>query len=158
VSEVGGPDSDIESATLRRTFASILAFCDVPPRRAMYLLGHTDPKLTLAVYLQVLDLGTGSVETLEQALGCALAGARAIFNGESTQPRVSGTNPEPATKKLPPRATRPHWRPEKPAVLQGIPREGMKGLEPSTFCMPNGSSWILREARKVPICSEFSSG
>jgi integrase len=27
--------------TLRRTFASILAVCDVPPRRAMYLMGHT---------------------------------------------------------------------------------------------------------------------
>jgi hypothetical protein len=64
----------------------------------MYLLGHTDPKLTLAVYQQVLDLGKGSVETLEQALGYALAGARAIFNGESARPRVSGTNPEPATK------------------------------------------------------------
>ena len=25
--------------TLRRTFASILALCDVPPRRAMYLMG-----------------------------------------------------------------------------------------------------------------------
>ena len=43
--------------TLRRTFASILAVCDVPPRRAMYLMGHTDPTLTLAVYQQVLDMG-----------------------------------------------------------------------------------------------------
>ena len=84
--------------TLRRTFASILAVCDVPPRRTMYLVGHTDPKLTLGVYQQVLDLGMGSVEILEQALGCTLAEARAIFNGESPQPRVSGTNPEPATK------------------------------------------------------------
>jgi integrase len=35
--------------TLRRTFASILAECDVPARRAMYLLGHRDAKLTLSV-------------------------------------------------------------------------------------------------------------
>jgi integrase len=47
--------------TLRRTFASILAVCNVPPRRAMYLLGHTDPTLTLAVYQQVLDMGAASV-------------------------------------------------------------------------------------------------
>jgi integrase len=43
--------------TLRRTFASILAEVGVPPRRAMYLLGHTDPTLTMRVYQQVLDMG-----------------------------------------------------------------------------------------------------
>ena len=31
--------------TLRRTFASLLAEIGVSPRRAMYLLGHDDPKL-----------------------------------------------------------------------------------------------------------------
>jgi integrase len=36
--------------TLRRTFASILAEVGVPPRRAMYQLGHTDPTLTMRVY------------------------------------------------------------------------------------------------------------
>lgn len=51
--------------SLRRTFASILAVCDLPPRRAVYLMGHTDPSLTLAVYHQVLDVGKGSVEILE---------------------------------------------------------------------------------------------
>ena len=69
--------------TLRRTFASILAVCDVPPRRAMYLMGHTDPTLTLAVYEQVLDMGKSAVESLEQTLGCTLAEARAIYNGEA---------------------------------------------------------------------------
>jgi integrase len=68
--------------SLRRTFASILAVCDVPPRRAMYLMGHTDASLTLGVYQQVLDMGKGSVEVLEEILGCTLAQARAIFNGE----------------------------------------------------------------------------
>jgi integrase len=43
--------------TLRRTFASILAEVGVPPRRAMYLLGHRDPTLTMRVYQQVLDMG-----------------------------------------------------------------------------------------------------
>ena len=68
--------------SLRRTFASILAVCDVPPRRAMYLMGHTDATLTLAVYQQVLDMGRGSVETLEELLGCTLVEARAIYNGD----------------------------------------------------------------------------
>jgi integrase len=45
--------------TLRRTFASILAECDVNPRRAMYLMGHTDAKLTLSIYQQVLDMSGG---------------------------------------------------------------------------------------------------
>ena len=55
--------------TLRRTFASILAACDVPPRRAMYLMGHTDAKFTMAVYQHVLDMGLGSVAALESAPG-----------------------------------------------------------------------------------------
>ena len=81
--------------TLRRTFASILAVCDVPPRRAMYLMGHTDPTLTLAVYQQVLDMGRGSVELLEQTLGCTLPEARAIYNGEATAAELLQASPEP---------------------------------------------------------------
>lgn len=76
------PIGQMTPHSLRRTFASILAVCDVPPRRAMYLMGHTDPSLTLAVYQQVLDMGKGSIELLEQILGCRLAEARAIYNGE----------------------------------------------------------------------------
>ena len=76
--------------TLRRTFASILAVCDVPPRRAMYLMGHTDPTLTLAIYQQVLDMGKGSVGLLEQTLGCTLPEARAIYNGEATAAEILG--------------------------------------------------------------------
>jgi hypothetical protein len=29
----------------------------ISPRRAMYLLGHSDPKFTMRVYQQVLDMG-----------------------------------------------------------------------------------------------------
>jgi integrase len=53
------PIAHMTPHTLRRTFASILAACNVPPRRAMYLMGHTDAKLTLGVYQQVLDVGAG---------------------------------------------------------------------------------------------------
>ena len=44
-------------------------------------------------------MGKGSVELLEQALGCTLAEARAIFGRRDRAARVPGTNPEPATKK-----------------------------------------------------------
>lgn len=88
--------------TLRRTFASILAVCDVPPRRAMYLMGHTDPTLTLAVYQQVLDMGKGSVELLEQTLGCTLPEARTIYNGEATAAEVLGAKLRTAPGRFPP--------------------------------------------------------
>lgn len=68
--------------TLRRTFASILAVCDVSPRRAMYLMGHTHPALALAVYQQVLDVGKGAIPVLETAMGCTVAEARRIYSGE----------------------------------------------------------------------------
>ena len=84
--------------TLRRTFASILAACDVPPRRAMYLMGHTDPTLTLAVYQQVLDMSRGATQRLEEILGCGLAEARAIYNGETVAAGVSVLNPCSSTK------------------------------------------------------------
>jgi integrase len=67
--------------TLRRTFASILAEVGVPPRRAMYLLGHTDPTLTMRVYQQVLDMGGAAVETLESVLGCTLDDALTTYSG-----------------------------------------------------------------------------
>jgi hypothetical protein len=67
--------------TLRRTFASILAECGVPPRRPMYLLGHTDSSFTMRVYQQVLDMGEGAVEALENLLGESLDEARSTYSG-----------------------------------------------------------------------------
>jgi hypothetical protein len=58
--------------TLRRTFSSIPAEVGFPPRRSMYLLGHTDPTLTMRVYQQVLDMGGAAVEALERVPGCTL--------------------------------------------------------------------------------------
>jgi hypothetical protein len=49
----------------------------------MYSMGHTDPSFTLAIYQQVLNMGKGAVELLEQTFGCTLAEARAIYNGEA---------------------------------------------------------------------------
>jgi integrase len=86
--------------TLRRTFASILAEINVPPRRAMYLIGHTDPTLTMRVYQQVIDMGEGGVEALETVIGCALAEAFTLFSGRG----VLSTNCPP-TEKNPSQAT-----------------------------------------------------
>ena len=57
---------------LRRPFASILAEINLPPRRAMYLIGHTDPTLTMRVYQQVIDMGDGGLEAREKLVGCTL--------------------------------------------------------------------------------------
>jgi hypothetical protein len=89
--------------TLRRTFASILAECGVAPRRATYLLGYTDPKLTMAVYQQVLDMGGQAVQELEEILGCSLDDAREIYSGRqplgASETDVSALNLQTATKR-----------------------------------------------------------
>jgi integrase len=77
--------------TLRRTFASLLAEIGVSPRRAMYLLGHTDPKFTMRVYQQVLDLGGSAPERLELVLGCTVDEAFSLLSGrELRTPSRSG--------------------------------------------------------------------
>jgi hypothetical protein len=86
------PIAHMTPHTLRRTFASILAAANVAPRRAMYLLGHTDATLTLSVYQQVLDMGAGSVEVLEGVLGCSLQEACDVLSGRGSRSQfvVSG--------------------------------------------------------------------
>jgi hypothetical protein len=83
--------------TLRRTFASILAELNLPPRWAMYLIGHTDPTLTMRVYQQVIDMGEGGLETLEKLIGCTLEEAFALLSGRG----VLATNWQPAIKMPP---------------------------------------------------------
>lgn len=46
------PIAHLTPHTLRRTFASLLAEVGISPRRAMYLLGHSDPKFTMRVNQQ----------------------------------------------------------------------------------------------------------
>jgi integrase len=97
------PIAQMTPDTLRRTFASIIAVCDVSPRRAMYLMGHTDPTLTLGVYQQVIDVADNALDDLEDLLGCSLDEARTLFNGGSRRPRRprdSGTMPERGTSPL----------------------------------------------------------
>jgi integrase len=75
--------------TLRRTFASVVAVCDVSPRRAMYLMGHTDPTLTLGVYQQVMDVADGALDLLEELIGCSLEDAKALLEGGSRRSRIA---------------------------------------------------------------------
>ena len=77
----GGVIGQLTPHTLRRTFASLLAEVGVSPRRAMYLLGHSDPKLTMRVYQQVLDMDGRAVEKLEEILGCSLDEAFTTLSG-----------------------------------------------------------------------------
>jgi hypothetical protein len=94
--------------TLRRTFASHLAEVGVPPRRAMYLLGHTDPTLTMRIYQQVLDMGGWAIDALERVLGCTLEEAAAISPGD----RVCGPKVDRPPQPRPART---------PAALAGAP-------------------------------------
>jgi hypothetical protein len=57
----------------------------------MYLLGHADPKLTMGVYQQVLDMGDGGVEALEGVLGCTVDEGFATLSGRG----VLGPNKDP---------------------------------------------------------------
>jgi hypothetical protein len=43
----------------------------------MYLLGHTDPMLTMRVYQHVLDMGGGAVQAFERVLGSSGCSAAA---------------------------------------------------------------------------------
>jgi hypothetical protein len=145
----------------------------------MYLMGHTDATLTLAVYQQVLDMGKG--ELLKQTLGCTLAAARAVYNGEATAAEILGASREPAPGQSPrsrsnePLATngraasqvfRSESGTELPKSLivsvirrRSSPRERfefagasdkrLKGLEPSTFCMASRRSSQLSYSRAI---------
>ena len=75
------PIGHLTPHTLRRTFASLLAEVGVSPRRAMYLLGHTDPTLTMRVYQQVLDMGATAPDQLAELLGCTVDEAFTLLSG-----------------------------------------------------------------------------
>jgi len=76
------PIAHLTPHTLRRTFASILGVCRVDTRRAVALMGHTDARMTLGVYAQLLKLGPGDVDALERVIGCTRDEARALLEAE----------------------------------------------------------------------------
>jgi hypothetical protein len=81
----------------------------------MYLLGHTDPKFTMRVYQQVLDLGGAHSEQLELVLGCKADEAFCLLSGR--EPRT------PVRLEVRPRNA------ESPANAR-LSRERLKGFEP----------------------------
>jgi integrase-like protein len=95
--------------TLRRTFASILARLNLPPRGAMYVIGHTDPSLIMRIYQQVLDMGDAGVETLEKVIGCTLTDAfnTAFWVSLSSPERKNASQPD-AWSELDGAETRTH--------------------------------------------------
>ena len=99
------PINHMTPHTLRRTFASLLAEVGVSPRRAMYLIGHTDPTLTMRVYQQVLDIGSGTLDALERVLGCSLEEACAIWSERADWGLIADPRRDPLRTGPPP--TRP---------------------------------------------------
>jgi integrase len=83
------PIEHLTPHTLRRTFASILALCEVHPRRARQLMGHEDSRTTAEIYEHDLDDSDHAVGLLEGVLGCDLAEAHDVF----AKRRVSGAKP-----------------------------------------------------------------
>jgi hypothetical protein len=96
----------------------------------MYLLGHTDPKFTMRVYQQVLDMGGAAPEQLERALGCGREQALAVLTARGVRGLIedSGQNGSIAALELRVRA-------RKSPAKAGLLGERLKGFEPSTFCM-----------------------
>jgi integrase len=89
------PIEHLTPHTLRRTFASILALCEVHPRRARQLMGHEDSRTTAEIYEHDLDDSDHAIELLEAVLGCDLAEAHDVF----AKRRVSVAKPSRDAKK-----------------------------------------------------------
>jgi hypothetical protein len=87
--------------------------------------------MTMGVYAQLLKLGDGNVELLEQLMGCTRDEARAIFESEP----VLQTSSERDAKKVPtPRRSRVISSLAK-CSFAGCSTKRLMGLEPTTFCM-----------------------
>ena len=124
------PIAHLTPHTLRRTFASILALCEVHPRRARQLMGHEDSRTTAGIYEQDIDDSDHAVALLEQLMGCDLAEAHDVF----AKRRVSVAKPARDEKGPPWRASRHSSETKLCGVCRDF-EERLKGLEPSTFCM-----------------------
>lgn len=80
-SRTGGlPIAHMTPHTVRRRFVSIVAAANVPPRRVMYLLGHTDARPTLSVYQQIRHGGRLDRRPGGRA-GCSLLEACDVMAG-----------------------------------------------------------------------------
>jgi integrase len=99
------PIAHLTPHSRRRTFASILAVCEISQRRAVELVGHRDYELTAKVYQQDIDLSDEFIDALERVIGCSLDEAYELLGGRlwpRPTGRVSVPNLYPATKSPPP--------------------------------------------------------
>jgi Phage integrase family len=135
--------AELTPHTMRRTFASLLAELGISPRRAMYLLGHTDPKLTMRVYQQ----GAGHGRWRRRA---AREGPRLQRRGGLRDALRTGsfrTEAGPGVVRGRRRANKDAtWRARKCSVERRT-RKRLMGFEPTTFCMASRRSSQLSYSR-----------
>ena len=105
---VDGRGRKVDIHALRHTFASRLARAGVPLQKAQRLLGHSDPKLTAAIYthLETEDL-RDAVDAMAEVLP---AFDEPPYRGRKCQcpPMVSKTLPAPTTQVV--SCKRLRWR------------------------------------------------
>jgi len=93
------PIAHLTPHSMRRTFASLLAYCNVPMPRAMYLLGHDDPTMTVGIYQQMLNEGPGSVDAFEKLAGATRDEAETVLRGASIPTPFRPPGPEKAPRE-----------------------------------------------------------
>ena len=98
------PIAALTMHSLRRTFATILAICEVTQFRAKYLVGHEDYELTAKVYQQHIEVSDEDLDALERVMGCTIEEAYETFGGalrRRSRRRVSASNLHPDEKPAP---------------------------------------------------------
>jgi len=85
----------------------------------------------MRVYQQVIDMGEGGVQTLEQVIGCTVPEAFTLLSGRG----VLAPNRHPSEKKASQLVGRSQLEGRRNGFNTGTSRKRLKGLEPSTFCM-----------------------
>jgi hypothetical protein len=67
----------------------------------MYLIGHTDPTLTMRVYQQVLDMGGTAPDQLEELLGCTVDEASTLLSGREVAQARGSCSPRRSLRRVP---------------------------------------------------------
>ena len=135
------PIEHLTPHTLRRTFASILALCEVHPRRARQLMGHEDSRTTADIYEHDLDDSDYAIGLLEGALGCDLAEAHDVF----AKRRVSVAKPSRDAKKPAGADFQELMNGKKSVDLQGLQRSGRRDSN------PRPSAWQAMMRRRFTV-------
>jgi hypothetical protein len=96
----------------------------------MYVLGRTDPTLTMGSHQQVLDVSAPDTEkNLKRLLGCTLREGFEILAGRG----IWTPNGHRGEKCPPPVSIRSLRKARSPVVVR-VTRKRLMGLEPTTFC------------------------